>query len=58
VIATLLMSVGHTVEGIIAVIVIGAVVIADNFLPDSDEEKLRRWYRGQWKRRERRGSPS
>lgn len=49
------MTLAHVVYVVIAVLVVAAVVISDNFLPDTAEDKLRRWYRGQWKRRERRG---
>lgn len=46
----------HTIYVGLFVVVVVAIVVADNFLPDSAEEELRRWYRGQRKRRERRGS--
>lgn len=50
-----LSALGETVGAVLFVAVIAAVVIADHYLPDSADEELRRFYRGQWKRRRRRG---
>lgn len=49
------MTVAHVLQVGISVVVVAAVVIGDHFLPDSAEVELAKWYRGQRKRREKRG---
>lgn len=48
-------TLAHIAYIVVFVAVVVVVVWSDHFMPDSAEVELAKWYRGQRKRRERRG---